>query len=235
MGVRRSVTESAVSEAAKRAAPVVASTPAVKAFLDRAIDGMPQWPGARVVANRALERTGTVEAAVKSVIEQHLRLAGVQGFLTSLGGLVAMPLTMPANMAGLFLLQLRMTAAVAHLRGFDVDDPRVRLASLAALLGEDEVAELVRSGVLPGPPGDLVGRRSPDPAEADRLIKQVVQSLAARVAGKRVTVAVARRVPGLGGVVGAGVDAVNTYRVGRYADDQLANAPTGTTYVVERG
>jgi hypothetical protein len=233
MGVRKAVTETAVTEAAKRAAPLVGGS-AIRTFLDKAIDGTAQWPGARVVANRQLERTANVEDAVKAVIEQHLRLAGVQGFLTSLGGIVVLPITMPANMAGLFVLQLRMAAALAHLRGLDVDDPRVRLAALASLLGEDEVDDLVRNGTLPGRPGELVGRAGLDREEADRLLRQVTQSLAARVAGKRVTVAVARRVPGLGGVVGAGVDAVNTYKVGRYADSQLS-AATGGTFVVERG
>ena len=31
----------------------------------------------------------------------------------------------PANLAGVALLQGRMVGAIAHLRGYDVDDPRV--------------------------------------------------------------------------------------------------------------
>lgn len=223
MGVRRTVTQAAAAEAARRAAPLAAGS-AVRGFLAKAIDGTGKWPGSRSVANRHLRATGSVEQAVQQSIEQHVRMAGVQGFLTSLGGIVVMPVTLPANLAGLAVLQLRMAAAIAHLRGYDIDDPRVRLACLASLLGEDGVQEMRRLRLLPGSPRELATGLAIEPATGDELIKQVSQSLAAQVAGKRVTVTVARRIPGLGGVVGASVDAVNTYKIGRYVAAELAPA-----------
>ena len=43
-----------------------------------------------------------------------------------------MAVTVPANIAGLALIQCRMVAAIAHLRGYDLDDRRTRNAILAA-------------------------------------------------------------------------------------------------------
>lgn len=60
-----------------------------------------------------------MERAIRDVIEQHVRLAGVQGFVTNVGGVVTMPVTVPANMAGIAVLHLRMAATIAHLRGHD--------------------------------------------------------------------------------------------------------------------
>ena len=222
--MKSKLAETAVTEATKRAAPLFGST-AIRTFLDRAIDGTNQWPGAKVVANRQLENTGSVDEAVSQIIEQHLRLAGLQGFVTSLGGIVFLPVTLPANLAGLFLLQLRMSAAIAHLRGLDIDQPAVRLAALACMLGPDELEELIRVGALPGRPREIAQSRDLEVSDAEELIKQVASSLAARVAGKRVTVAVARRIPGLGGVVGGGVDAVGTYKIGKFADTELGHIP----------
>ena len=39
-------------------------------------------------------------------------------------------ITIPANITGLALIQCRMIAGIAHLRGYDLDDPRVRNAIL---------------------------------------------------------------------------------------------------------
>ena len=73
------------------------------------------------------------------VIENHVRYAGAQGFVTNLGGLATAAVALPTNITGLALIQCRMVAGIAHLRGYDLDDPRVRNAILACILGEDAV------------------------------------------------------------------------------------------------
>jgi hypothetical protein len=49
----------------------------------------------------------------------------------------------------------------------------------------------------------------------------VTSELITKVAGKRVATTVGRRVPVVGGVVGAGADAFATWQVGRYAEREL--------------
>ena len=86
------------------------------------------------------------------VIEFHVRLAGAQGFVTNLGGLVTAAVAIPANITGLALIQCRMIAGIAHLRGYDVHDPRVRNAILVTLLGEESVEDMIKKKKLPAPP-----------------------------------------------------------------------------------
>lgn len=221
MGIRRTVTGLAATAAARRAAPV-AATGAVRQFLARAVDGFTGFPGAREVAAKQLLRTRDVDTALKGVIEQHVRLAGAQGFVTNLGGFVLMPVTLPANLAGLAVLQVRMVAAVAHLRGYDIADPRVRAACLVAQLGQQDVQEAVRAKRLPGAPREIATGSAPlPPGLLDEVTAMVGQSLVTRVGGKHATLTLTRRVPVLGGAVSAGVDAFGTYTVGRYADREF--------------
>jgi uncharacterized protein (DUF697 family) len=150
-----------------------------------------------------------------------VRLAGVQGFATNLGGVVTLAVTIPANVAGLALLQCHMVATIAHLRGYDLDDSRVRNAVLACMLGEDGVEDLVQKKRLPSSPMGIATAPAHDPALDHRLAVEVTQELVTKVGGKRVATSVGRRVPILGGGIGAVADAFSTWRVGRFADRSL--------------
>lgn len=192
-----------------------------RSLLDLAIDGRGRLQGAVAIARRHLERDPDPRRAVHDVIEQHVRLAGAQGFVTSLGGFAVLPLALPANLTGLAVLQARMVAAIAHLHGYHLTDRRVRTAITACLLGPDTVRELVAAGRLPSTPLAIATAPVPDPELDRRIAAELATILTARVGGKRLGVTVARRVPLLGGGVGAVVDGISTHRIGRYAEAEL--------------
>jgi len=199
-----------------------ATTVFVKEALHRAIHGIGPLPPAATAADKHLAaHDGRVDRAIHDVIENHVRLAGAQGFLTNLGGLVTAGVAVPANITGLALLQCRMIAGIAHLRGYDLEDPRTRNAILACLLGEEVVAEMVKQKSLPAPPMALATAPAYDPDIESLVSTAVARDLITRVAGKRVATTVARRVPLVGGLFGAGADGVATWRAGRYADREL--------------
>src|SRR3954466_13303251 len=114
--------------------------------LDRAIRGVGPLDGAAKAADKELAaHDGNVDDAIRDIIETHVRYAGTQGFVTNLGGLVSMAVMVPANITGLALIQCRLVAAIAHLRGYDLDDRRTRNAILAALLGAQRTLALLRA------------------------------------------------------------------------------------------
>ena len=190
--------------------------------LDKAITGIGPLPPAAHAAEKQLEeQRGDRQRAVHEVIENHVRYAGAQGFVTNLGGVVTAAFAMPANIAGVALLQCRMIAGIGHLRGYDLDDPRTRNAVLACLLGEDQVDQLVGKRRLPAPPMAIATAPAHDPDLDLLLSAEVAGELIRRVAGKRLVTTVGRRIPVLGGAVGAGVDGFATWRIGRYADREL--------------
>ena len=190
--------------------------------LDRAIRGVGPLDGAALAAEKQLdEQKGDVDKGIREVIENNVRMAGAQGFLTNIGGLVTMAVMVPTNISGLALLQCRMIAGIAHLRGYDLDDRRTRNAILACMLGEERMLALIKKKKLPGTPMALATAPVYDPHLDTVMANEVASELITKVAGKRIATTVGRRVPVVGGLVGMSADAYATWKIGRYVDREL--------------
>lgn len=217
MGVRRTAAVTAGSKIAPRYAGAF-----VRGTLDRAIDGVGPLRSAAAAADaRLVDRDGDVEAAIDAMIRQHATMAGAQGFVTNVGGIATYALAVPANVVGVTLVQCHLVAGIAHLRGYDLENPRVRNAILACMLGEDSVASLVKKHRLPSSPMALATSPVHDPVLDDTLSREVTSEIIARAAGKRAVTLIGRRVPLIGGAVGASSDALATWQIGQYAADEL--------------
>jgi hypothetical protein len=233
MGVGRSAAK-ALMPVARKTAPALTSS-YVREILERAIDGSGPFKGAAAAADARLVQTrGDVEDAVQEMIDAHIRMAGVQGFLTNIGGAVTLPVMIPANVTGLALLQCHLVAGIAHLRGYDLDDPRVRNAVMACLLGEDLVHNLIRRKRMPSTPMALATSPMYDPQLERRIGTIVTAELWAKITGRRAALMVGRRVPLLGGGVGAFADGLSTYQVGSYAERELRDRRTPRSASTER-
>jgi hypothetical protein len=220
MGTAKRVAKLAAPLALNRA-PALAANVVRQAF-DRAVDGYGPLLGAAEMADaRLADADGNVSKAIRSLIDGHVRFAGAEGFLTNIGGLVTMAVTLPLNISGLALLQCHLVAGIAHLRGYDLADPRVRNAVIACMLGEDTVKSLVKKKKLPSSPMAIATAPAVDEGLDLRLAAEVTAELMARVAGKRTIAVVGRRVPVIGGGVGAVTDGFATYQIGRYAAKEL--------------
>ncbi|MFC7495696.1 MULTISPECIES: EcsC family protein [unclassified Nocardioides] len=194
----------------------------VREALNRAIHGVGPLAPAAVAAERRLRDTnGRQDRALDAIVDDHVRLAGAQGMLTSVGGALTAVVAMPTNITGLALIQTRMVSAIAHLRGYDLEDPRVQDAVLACLLGEAKVDALVRDQKIPAPPMALATAPAHDPDTHRVLAAEVTAELMTKVGGKRAAVAFTRKIPIVGGVVGMGVDGFDTWRIGDYAGSEL--------------
>ena len=195
---------------------------ALRQVLEIAIDGYGRLPSARSAAARHLQKqAGSADQAISSIIDHHVRLASAQGFVTNIGGLAMLPIAIPANITGVATVQVRMVAAIAHLRGYDLNDNRVRTALVMCLMGGEQVAEHIAEGTLPTSPLAVATAPIFDP-ELDRLVaEEVLTDLAARIGGKNVALAIVKRVPLMGGGVSAVMDGIATYQIGRYASGEL--------------
>lgn len=65
---------------------------------------------------------GDVEATVSTLVNESATAAATTGFVTGLGGLLTMPVALPANVAGSLAVNARMVGGLAHVRGHDLDD-----------------------------------------------------------------------------------------------------------------
>jgi hypothetical protein len=102
---------------------------------DRAISNIPGLGSAEDLGESYLRSTGSREAAISKLITWQTGYAGAAGFASNLGGIITMPVGIPANLVSVFAIQLRMIAAIAHLRGYKVNDPHVRTLAFLCLTG----------------------------------------------------------------------------------------------------
>jgi hypothetical protein len=159
---------------------------------------------------------GDREEAIRRLVATHVRLAAASGFVTGLGGLATLPVTVPAALAGLYVIATRMSAGIAHLRGYDVETDEVRSAVLVALLGSAGAAVLRDAGVR-------IGQRS-TAAALERLPSRVLVELNKKVgfrlvakAGEKGVLNLTKLVPLVGGPIGAAVDGVGCKTIAGYA------------------
>lgn len=212
---------------ARRLQPVTTTGPQaagtiLRRIVEVAIDGTGRFPSARATAARHLQKHGgSVDEAIESLIDSHVRIGTAQGFVTNLGGIVVAAVTIPANLAGVAVVQVRMIAAIAHLRGYDIDDRRVRTALVLCLLGGEQIGRRVASGKLPTTPLAIATAPVFDPTLDARVSEAVVGDLVARVGGKHLPLLITRRIPLLGGGVGAVVDGLATYQIGQFTKGEL--------------
>lgn len=210
-----------IAPVARSVSPAAAGG-ALRRVLEVAIDGYARVPGARTVAAKHLQKHGgSVEDAIDSVVAHHVRLASAQGFVTNIGGVAALPVAIPANLAGIAVVQVRMVAALAHLRGYDVGSLQVRTALVMCLLGDEEVAKRIGDGSLPTSPMAIATAPVFDAALDRQVAEAVLADLMSRIGGKNLALVVTRRVPLLGGGVGAVVDGLATRQIGAYARAEL--------------
>ncbi|MFW5471069.1 EcsC family protein [Knoellia sp. CPCC 206435] len=205
------------------------ATKMVENLLDSGIDGKgPFDPAASVAASALKKNGGNVEAAVDDVVKSHLKLAAAGGFVTSLGGFITLPVALPANVLGFYLLATRMTAAVAHLRGHDLTQPQIRTAVLLTLVGADADDLLAKAGMV-SPTGrltNLAAQRLPGPALM--VLNKAVGFRLLSTAGRKTFSRFGRNVPIVGGIVGAGLDG---WLIKRISENARREFPTATARI----
>lgn len=78
-----------------------------------------------------------IDKAIKRLILESVEAASFNGFVTGLGGFIAMPVTIPANMAGALVINAHLAGAIAYLRGYDPQDPHVRTVATLVAVGSN--------------------------------------------------------------------------------------------------
>ena len=198
------------------------ATGLVERLLDTGIDGRGPFDSAAAIAAATLRKHPTGDAAVGQIVKDATILAAAGGFVTSMGGFITMPVSLPVNVAEFYLVATRMVAAIAKVRGYDIAQPEIRSAILLTLVGADAEDLLKKAGlgVPTGRLANLAAQRLPGPILM--VVNKAVGFRILSTAGKGVLSRFGRGVPIAGGVVGAGLD---TYLLRRIADNARREFP----------
>ena len=123
------------------------------------------------LADEYVERYGRTEKAIDKMVSNQRLKCTATGFVTGLGGLVTLPITIPADLASSLYIEIRMIAAVAAIRGYDINS--------------DEVKTLVYLCIVGNSVGDVLkqaGLKSLTNYSAKVLIPKISNAIAAKVA-----------------------------------------------------
>ncbi|MDQ0665412.1 hypothetical protein QFZ35_003910 [Arthrobacter ulcerisalmonis] len=198
------------------------------------VGGMGAWKGSVQVAEEHLAKHGDVEKAIERLLATHVRITSSTGFLTGLGGLITLPVTLPADFTTLWLTQARLAGAIAHLRAYDVRSDEVRSVVLMSLVGSSAAEALAQAGVQIGTKSAISAIKQVPGRVLIEINKKVGYRLITK-AGTKGIVNLTKLAPLVGGVVGGGVNFTSTRAVGNWAkknfpvtDDSAASAPAAS-------
>ena len=117
---------------------------------EKALTGLPGTDTASGLGESYLRQEGTLRKQVNTLIRMQNIKAGSSGFLTGLGGIITLPAAIPANLASVLYIQIRMVAAIAYMGGYDLRDDRVKTLVYLCLAGNAAKDILQETGILLG-------------------------------------------------------------------------------------
>jgi uncharacterized protein (DUF697 family) len=171
---------------------------------------------AEELAEQYRRKYATTDEAVISLIRWQAAKTGATGFAAGFPGLIAIPITLPADLTSLWYVQLRMVAAIASLYGHDPKDDTVRTVAYISLLGSGAINVVNKIGAT-------IGNKA-----ATAALKRLPGHVLARVNrfigyrlftkfGEKGVINLVKLVPVAGGVVGGTINVVGTRVIGQTA------------------
>lgn len=191
-------------------------TKALDWVYQKATDGIPGLDSASELAGDYLKGPGTLTDRVNRLIRWQNTKAATSGFVTGFGGAIVLPFTIPANVASVMYVQLRMVAAIAIMGSHDIRDDRVKTVAYACLTGNGLKDILKDAGIALGKGFAKSGINK----ISGKTIVAINQKVGFRLltkAGETGIVNLGKIVPFLGGVIGGAVDATTTNVIGNVA------------------
>lgn len=194
----------------------------VTMLLDIGLDGRGPIKSAAQVASAAKKDKGSREEAIKAIARATTVRGGIGGFVTGLGGFVTMPIALPANVLEFYVQATRMVGAIATLRGYDINEPRIRTAVLLTLVGSKSDDVLKKAGMATGGGRITALALRNMPPAALMVVNKAVGFNLMRGVGTKALGRLGRGVPVAGGFVGAGID---SYMMKKIADHAMKEFP----------
>lgn len=183
---------------------------------EKAIKGLPGLETVEELSKKYIKESNSIDEAIdKLIIWQKLK-CGTSGFLTGVGGLLTLPVAIPANISSVVYTQIRMIAAIAYMKGYNLKDDKVRTFVYLALTGQAGSEILKHSGINLGTKVSMsLIKKMPT-----EVIKQINKQVGFRLVtkfGEKGIVNLGKCIPIVGGTIGASVDILGTDVIGKTA------------------
>jgi hypothetical protein len=198
-----------------------------RALLSRGLAGVPPLASAESLAAeyRADNSYRTTAERIRALVRWESSKNFASGFVTGMGGLATLPVSVPLAVGASWLLQARLAGAIAVLHGHRLRNDRVRTMMLLAVLGDSAKDVLKRAGVMVGKrvTANLIS------TVPGRVLIRINRAVGQRLltTGQTGIVQLTKAVPLAGGVVGGAFDAASCVATGKMADRLFAPAVLG--------
>lgn len=161
------------------------------------------------LANNYLDKNESIEKAAKQFVNYQVAKCTTSGFITGLGGIITLPVTIPANVSSVMYVQMRMIACLAHMGGYDTKSDQVQTLVYACLAGISIEQIIKNAGIQFGTKFTMAMVKK-IPGTVLTKINQKVGFRFITKFGEKGIINIAKLVPVVGGVIGGGFDFAET-------------------------
>lgn len=166
-------------------------------------------PSVEEMANDYLNKYPTKEEACKAMLNNQIVKCTTSGFVTGFGGFIVMPITIPANISSVIYVQMRMIACTAYMAGYELNSDQTQTFVYACLAGVALNNALKQAGIKVGIKlANGVIKKIPG-----KVLTKINQKVGFRFITKFGTTGVVnlgKMIPGVGAIVGGGLDLAET-------------------------
>lgn len=182
---------------------------------DKCLNGITKVsPNVEDMANEYLRKYKTKELACEAMLKNQITKCTTSGFITGFGGIITMPVTLPANVTSVLYVQMRMIACTAYMAGFELDSDETQTFVYACLAGV-AVNELIKQASIKFGVKFANGLIKKIPGKVLTKINQKVGFRFITKFGTKGIVNLGKLLPGVGAVVGGGLDFVETKMIAK--------------------
>jgi len=189
----------------------------------QALDGVIGSESVTELAQDYMKGSGTPNEKIDSLIRWQVAKCASTGFVTGLGGVLALPVAIPADVGVTLYVQLRMAAAIAYMRGYDIRSDQVKSFVYVCLCG-GAAAEVLRGvGIKIG---TKIAENYIKKKISGEVLKKINNAVIAKIftkGGTKGVINLGKAVPVVGGIIGAIFDGVTTDAVGEAAKMVFSN------------
>ncbi len=187
---------------------------------DMALSGLSTSESVYNLADEYCKKYSDPKVAAKKMCNIQVVKCGTSGFITGLGGLITLTVAIPANVASVIYVQLRMIATVAKIGGYDPSDDQVRTMAYVCLTGSAAADIIKKAGINIGEKITVSAIKKIPGAVLTKINQKVGFRLFTKF-GEKGAINLVKLVPVVGGVVGGGIDVVGTKAIAKVAYDMF--------------
>lgn len=161
------------------------------------------------LVNDYMGKSNSPKKAALTLAKWQVMKCGTSGFITGLGGLLTLPVAIPANISSVLYVQMRMIAAIAKMGGYDINSDQVQTMVYICLAGTSITDVTKQLGVKIGEKS-LEAAIKKIPGAALVKINQKIGFRLLTKFGEKGIINLGKVIPVVGGVIGGGMDVAST-------------------------